>query len=747
MATIWRENGTARIGDDRSERPGWTKRPLALASCAVALGLLASPPLVAANANANGNSFQVTALSTQPHLVTGGDVLVRVEVPKQFAASAVKVSLNGADITSRFKADAGGQSLTGLVTGLALGENTIEASAARGNNGGGPSKRLKVTNYPITGPILSGPHESPFFCQTTQFNLPVTGGNLGAPIDASCSIATRVDYVYSANGTSFLPLNVAGGVPADVVNTTTNAGTTVRFIVRVETGTINRAVYQIAILHDPFIEQAPRWDLPTQGWNRKLIYQHGGGCQGGWYRQGANTGGVLNATQLGRGFARASSSLNVFGNNCNDLLASESSIMVKERFIEGYGVPKWTIGTGSSGGAYQSNQTADNYPGMFDGIITMSSFPDVTTGAVTLHDSRLLDIFFNNTAPGQFNEAKQKAISGYLQVNEIVFLSRSAGTSALRLDPDAVFNAVVPVADRYDPVSNPDGARATIYDHTINVYGYGGNGFALRPLDNVGVQYGLKALNDGAISVDEFLLLNEKIGGVDIDFNHTASRTVADPGALHRAYVSGRVLNGGGGLKNIPIITQHGAGDPVVNGDIHLKFYSWSIRERLRDANGHVGNQAIVAPFGNRDDMFAQMNAWLDAIHADTSNLPQWRKVVANRPADVLDSCWIGGVRVIDSPSSPYVPSPCNNAYPAGMTPNLVAGAPIQGAIHKCQLKPVDPADYTVTFTSAQWTRLLQIFAGGVCDWSKPGVEQTDLTTWASFGPSPKKLVFDVLEQ
>jgi hypothetical protein len=129
--------------------------------------------------------------------------------------------------------------------------------------------------------------------------------------------------------------------------TTTNAGATVRFIVRVETGTINRGVYQIAILHDPYSEGAPTWANHPHGWNGKLIYQHGGGCQGGWYIQGNGTGGVLTAQHLGRGYARASSTLNVFGNNCNDLLASETTIMVKERFIEAYGVPKWTIGTGS----------------------------------------------------------------------------------------------------------------------------------------------------------------------------------------------------------------------------------------------------------------------------------------------------------------------------------------------------------------------------------------------------------------
>jgi len=53
--------------------------------------------------------------------------------------------------------------------------------------------------------------------------------------------------------------------------------------------------------------------------------------------------------------------------------------------------------------------------------------------------------------------------------------------------------------------------------------------------------------------------------------------------------------------------------------------------------------------------------------------------------------------------------------------------------------------DYAMAFTSAQWTRLNEIFPTGVCDWSKKGVEEdVELRTWASFGPSPKNLVFDI---
>jgi hypothetical protein len=694
----------------------------------------------------NGNDLQLTVLSSQPYLVSGGDALVRVDAPKQVDPSSIRVTLNGHDVTASFVPNAASQSLTGLVTGLVLGNNTLVATAVKNHNGNGPSKSITLTNYPIAGPMISGPHEDPFFCQTQQFTLPVTGGNLGASSPPDCSIATRIDYVYSANGTSFKPMDPTQPAPADVTTTTTNAGVTVRFIVRVETGTVNRGIYQIAILHDPYNEPAPTWNVHPAGWNGKLIYQHGGGCQGGWYIQGASTGGVLTAQHLGRGFARASSSLNVFGNNCNDLLASETTLMTKERFIEHYGVPKWTIGTGSSGGSYQSHQTGDNYPGTFDGLVTMNSFPDVTTGVITLADARLFDTLFNTTLPGVFNDDKQKAITGWRQVAETVFLSRDPGTSALRLDPTSQFNAIIPLALRY-----PTGpVRATVADHTVNVFGERPNGFAKRPLDNVGVQYGLMALNAGTITPDEFLLVNEKIGGVDIDFVHTTARTSADPGTMHRAYVSGRVLNGGGGLKNVPMITQHGIGDPVVDGNIHLKFYSWAVRHRLLDQNGTFANQVIVAPFNNSDDLFEQMNRWLDAIWADSSGRSLQKKVIANKPADLYDACYDStGTKIPETDTlDPWQPSACYTLDLTSRTPALAAGGPIEGSIIKCQLKFIDPRDYAVHFTLQQWVKLFQIFPTGVCDYSKPGVEQTfDLQTWASFGPSKTNLIFDITRQ
>lgn len=695
--------------------------------------------------------LDVKALSSRPELVTGGDVLVRVDVPSDRLDSLVRVEANGQDVTSVFKSDPAGGGLIGLVSGLKIGDNAIEASYK-----GVAGNTLTVKNYPGTGPMISGPHESPFACTTASF-IPFPGTPaLGEPLDANCSVATRVQYVYRTTADTFAPLADPTGRPADLAFTSID-GKSVPYIVRLETGSLNRAIYQTAILHDPANDPEPGPATPPAGWNKKLIYPLGGGCQGGWYTQGRSIAAPVNHSYLSKGFAVASATLNTFGNNCNDLLSSETILMVKERFIESFGVPRFTIGTGGSGGAYQSNQTGDNYPGTFDGIVTTSSFPDVTTGMIVLGDARLLDVYFNLTRPGQFTADQQKAISGFSQVKEIAFLSGRTidSGSARRMDPRVAFpDQIMPGVGenfRYDPVTNPFGARGSVYDHTVNVYGripetpVSGNArFAQRPLDNVGVQYGLKALNDGAINVAQFVDLNQTIGGFDIDLNHIPSRTTAYLDATRRAYQGGRILNGGNGLSTIPIITRTGYGDAAVNGDIHLKFWSYSVRERLVKANGNADNQVIVSHTAPIDTLIDQMDRWLTAITADTSEKPARQKTLDNKPADVVDACFTAGGDKIAEPQTAFGESQCNTLFPASSAPILVAGAPIAADIIKCQLRPVAVADYTVAITPIELDQIRVVFPQGVCDYSKPGVEQTKSTPWASFGPSPENLLFDV---
>ena len=693
------------------------------------------------------SSFRIEVLSSKPYLVSGGDALVRVTVKKSdVRLSDVRVELNGTDVTSWFRRDEAARALTGLVSGMRLGRNALEVQSKRSGQA-----ELTLTNYPITGPMISGPHEFPYACTTQDFALFSGGPTLGAPLDSNCSVNRRVDYVYRTTGNQFRALpQPYSTLPADLAMTATG----VPFIVRLETGTINRAIYQTAILHNPN-DGTPSPHTPPAGWNGRLIYPLGGGCIGGWYFQGDGLVNPLNATWLGKGHAVASASLNTFGNNCNDLLSSETIIMVKERFIESYGVPKFTIGTGGSGGAYQSNQTGDNYPGTFDGIVTTSSFPDVTSGMIPMHSSRLIELYLASR-PGRYTVDQVKAITGYLSIpGQINEMSRVRGD---RMDPRIAFPdqivAGVGPQFRYDPVTNPYGARGDVYDHTVNVYGTipntpfpGSSKFAQRPMDNVGVQYGLRAMNDGSISVEDFLDLNANIGGVDIDFNRISSRTVHYPGATRRAYRGGRILSGGNGLASMAIITRMGGGDLAVQGDVHLRYHAQAIRQRLVNANGHSHNQVVVGNLAPTELLLDQMGAWLSAVVADSSSRSRAEKVVANKPADAVDACWTtAGVKIVE-PQTLDGPGQCNQLFPVGVSPEFVAGAPIALDVVKCQLKAIDLSDYKVAFSAEQRARLAAIFPHGVCDWSKRGVQQVKALPWASFGPSQENLVFDLTDR
>src|SRR5262249_42271471 len=120
--------------------------------------------------------------------------------------------------------------------------------------------------------------------------------------------------------------------------------------------------------------------------------------------------------------------------------------------------------------------------------------------------------------------------------------------------------------DIYDVQKNPKGARCTYQDNLVNVFGRDPKtGFARRPFDNVGIQYGLKALNNRKITIEQFLDLNTRIGGHDIDGNVVRARTVADPDALRVAFQSGRVNDAANGIATVPIIDvrpyAEGAGD------------------------------------------------------------------------------------------------------------------------------------------------------------------------------------------
>jgi hypothetical protein len=697
-------------------------------------------PLTSTSAFAQQGGPQLRVLSSRPDLVSGGDALVRIDPPAGATAADLKVTLNGADVTASLRTERG--SLTGVVAGLVNGSNTLTAT------GRGRTASIALVNHAGTGPLLSGPQEQPFVCMTERFKL-LSGGTLGKPLDANCSVATRVDYLYRAKGGKDLqPLADPKAVPADVA-TVNVEGNEVRYIVRIETGTVNRAIYQVAMLHDPANDKNPDFLTRPTGWNGKLIFTFGGGCEPGWYQQGASTGGVDDDVQLQRGYAVASASLTVAGNNCNDLISAETMMMVKERFIEHYGVPTFTIGWGSSGGAIQQHGIADNYPGLLDGLITGRSFADTAFASSTSSgDSRLLLNYFDKlAASGSYTDEQKRAIAGFANVATIANLSR---VRAPRYNATERCPEGLPADQKYDPVKNPKGARCTIWDHGVTVYGRDPRtGFARRPLDNTGIQYGLEALNSGAITREQFLDLNEKIGGYDIDGTIVAARMVADTAAVRAAYRSGRLTNGGGGLATVPIIDYRTYYDDLPAGDVHLRFQSFTTRARLEKANGYSDNQVMLLQdrrYGDFDttspvlaNALAQMDEWLTNLVTDDSKDPAIAKVRKARPRFLVDACWSRDeVPQKIEEKQQYRAGRCNELYPAFSFPRGVAGAPIVNDVIKCQVKPVAAADYKVTFTADEMARLKKIFAGGVCDWSKPGVEQQALAgTWQTFNARP----------
>lgn len=693
-----------------------------------------------ASAQSAEGGFEIVTVSARPDVVSGGDVLVRINVPAGVPLDQSRVMLNDADVTQQFRHDGADHSMTGLMSGLRLGENVLSVD---GGNGG--SARLTVVNHPIVGPVFAGPHEQPFVCDTERFALQ-SGEMLGAPLDEHCSVETRVDYYYrSVDGGDLKPLPASTMLP-DVAQITTTTGETVPYVVRIETGTVNRGVYQVAMLHDPSAGPAPDAWTTSPGWNGRLIYRHGGGCIRGWYRQGARTGGVEDDMMLRQGYALASSSLNVFGNNCAELLSAETMMMVKERFIEAYGAPSFTIGWGCSGGSYQQLQIADGYPGLLDGIIPCRTFPDIASATVpAVSDARLLNRYFSEKATVSFTTEQMRAVSGFHVLPSVPNLDNAAG----RIHVTEYCPDVLPQDLRYHRTANPGGARCDVFDHAVNAYGRDPEtGFARRPLDNIGVQYGLEAVRTGVIGPDQFLDLNERIGGFDNDGNVVASRSAADVVALQRTYESGRLTSGGGGLARTPIIDYRNYLDDAPNGDIHMRYHSFTLRERLKKANGTADNHVMLVE-DNRyrgrssspvnQDALAHMDQWLTALSADTSDEPAIEKIRRAKPAGLLDACWTRGEepRKVAEPQTRDASSRCEQLYPSASFPREVAGGSIAADVLKCQLKPIDASDYGVAFTAAQMSRVKEIFADGVCDWSKPGVEQQKMAgTWQRFDGS-----------
>jgi hypothetical protein len=718
------------------ERRSAAAARLAGVSLLVLAGLVVIPAAsgrtLAVGPSGNGGLPQLVVLSNRADLVSGGDALVQVVLPDRVDPSSVRVSLNGNDVTSSFDVRPGG-AYEGVVTGLADGPNDLVATMRNG-----PPVHLTITNHPSGGPVFAGPQVQPWVCETFT-----TAPVFPAPTNDQCDAAATFTYSYMDTGThAFQPYNPSSPpLPAQIATTTTDQGVTVPYIVRSERGAMDRGLYDVSVLDDPSASWAPWASQP--GWNHKVLYQFGGGTAP-WHTNGRPQDDVTTLDYaLSRGFMVANNNLNIRGDDGNDIVSAESLMMLKEHIAETYGSIRYTIGTGCSGGSIQQYVIAADYPGLLDGIQPNCSFQDSWTTANEVNDCHLLRHYFSTAG---LTAAQQAAV---MDVNDPgVCLAWDVSFAPVGI-PSLVSNCHLQgttfAGDVYDPLNNPHGVRCDLQDYQSAIWGFRpSDGFARSPFANVGVQYGLDALNAGTISPDQFVALNQGVGGTDIDLNFTPERAQPDLVAQSIAYRTGQVTNGVQ-LANVPIIDLRGsehAFSALHINDIHTDYHSYVMRARLDAANGGHGNQLIwtwegalfniVPPPTVTLKSFQTMDAWLSTMESDHRQIPLSQKVLDDKPATATDECFIGAGLTETTDAST-----CNTAFPHFGDARLGAGEPLTDNAMQCGLKPLDPSDYSVTFTAAQWTSLQQAFPDGVCDWSQPPVGFQPSIPWLTFAAGP----------
>ncbi|HSB99526.1 MAG TPA: DUF6351 family protein, partial [Burkholderiaceae bacterium] len=371
------------------------------------------------NGGGSNPKFAIRTLSNRADLISDGDALVEVQVPNNVRLDKVKVTLNGKDITGSFVANVATQSLRGVVTGLNVGRNELAVQSKPGNGDGHgygsdnhDDASLTITNHPRGGPVLLGSQTQPWICATPQpvaQNGNTPGSNASGlstfATDVQCNIATEFKLFYrttTAGCSSALPdpsppaapptnncfkPYTPGTAPADLAMTTTTAGVTVPYIVRVERGTMNRGIYDIVVLFDP----TQPWDplAPQPQWNGKVVYTYGAST-GQPRLQFRTEQNWADNTALSRGFMVVDNSLTDSLYNSNRTLVAETTMMMKEHVVDAYGEVRFVMGNGCSGGSIQQNTVASIFPGLLDGIQPSCDYPDSITTGLEVTDCVLL---------------------------------------------------------------------------------------------------------------------------------------------------------------------------------------------------------------------------------------------------------------------------------------------------------------------------------------------------------------------
>lgn len=717
-------------------------------------------------------------LSNRADMISDGNALVELALPAGMTAASVSIDLNGTDVSSLF-ADRGNGRVLALVTGLQAGDNLLTARVKGKDTG----TRLKITNFARGGNIFAGIPIQPWVCATrTAGPVTVTQPGTGLsgtattrvngldsdPVDNDCNAPTKFTYYFqpkAKEGTS-CTFTITGANPcfqlyqpgarpvdAEIADFKNDRGATVKALLRVELGTMGRGMYQIAAWFDPAKPWTPF--APQAGWNGKVHWKMGASASGNRFQQQPGAS-LFDDNALRAGFITVNSQLTNHNDNNNEFLATENIMMVKEHLIENYGEVRYTMADGGSGGSMMQTVPASVMPGLLDGLQTGISYPDAVTTWIETRDCGTLNNFYSTAAGSTISTTARAAINGHPT-------AAHCGTWVASFinpqDPTRPGNcgAGFPVGIVYDANLRPTGVRCSIHDVMTPIVGTvtdtDRNIKPNLPYDNAGIQYGLKALQAGTITPEEFVALNEGVGSYSLDMvwsgGSPASPTIPAPRArvsptsMVPFYKSGLVSHAKN-LAQVPIIDLR----PERGADIHMAWRTYSQRARLLAANGGHANHVVFASQTSSGaaltrKAFLTMDRWLTAMENDRSADTKEVKVVRNKPADAVDFCiTTPGATDAELINVGFGAAACP-VKPYG-SPRIVSGGPLAEDIFKCQLKPLEfaSAEYAgVAFTAAQQARLRAVFTDGVCDWSKPGVGQTGWTpTTFRTGPGGEPL-------
>lgn len=647
-------------------------------------------------------------------------------------------------------------------------------------------------------PLFAGPLEYPFMCRSEEAELgqPLVDNQEGAGVKVyaedtdgnktnqlvgyskDCSLKTRVSYIYKRkNSDKFYPLNNVKDIASIDIN-----GRKVDYILRMETGTINRHPYILLALKGE--NETP--DRPdASNWNKKLIYYFRGGVGIGKRQGKLGLESILEnlEEQLSLGYAVIHSTANQTSNHYDIWLAEDTALRVKRQFVALYGEPEYTVGIGGSGGGLQQYLLAQNNPDVIDAAIPQYSYPDMVTQTNYVLDCELMEYYFDVTASDnpkwndwsnrQFIEglnAKDTAFNKYTWIKlaaDIISLKKpdvtlgsSECANAWRGLTPLILNPRYPQLPTDISEHVQSQTQLNYWDNLKYFYGTDPQGYARVSWGNEGVQYGLRALQQGKISSEEFLHLNHNIGswkkpqdmqneyfwflGRDPDTSakrfspwsqHNmqlspdggktpAPRTRADTKAIAAAFHSGQVFIG---KINIPVIDlRHYLEDEL---DMHHSIASFQTRARIIEHQGHANNQII---WMTRKPHLPNQLA-LDVIDEWMKNIKQYadKSIIENKPATAIDTCFTkhgeviaSGEHVWDGDWNNKPQGDCYKRYPPYSTSRLVAGENIKGDRFSCALQTIqqaiDKGVYLPVDMQPYKQQLETVFPRGVCDYSQP---------------------------